>query len=330
MATWFYVSGPYNYFSVFELQKGKLAELTAILSNHSALRADPYNDDAWVEFIELDIEKPNEGEQDLETTFLINRSPSSDSTHLANDFRDDDSGRASCCEQDLPDSDTAEFRTPVQSSLSSSPSSPSAVDPAVQTGAQPQQMKTQVSQESWPGTLDLYAQVRQVTPAGEVVLTPEEREEATKVDTIPKCDHQTKKKPEFQLLVLDAGDDNASEPHTHNMTTISQSPGPHTPSIAPAPEDVNSSLLGHREPQVAVNMPAAGAVPESPGLLSTPPPVSPLPPAEYTVVDGTDPQNSLLLRSNVTMPPAASSSQMKQMPSPEGYLTPDLLDSIAF
>lgn len=310
------------------LKKGNLAELTSILTSHAVLRSDLYNDDSWVEFIELDIEKPNEGEQDLETAFLIDHSASSDSTHLANDFRDDDSGRASCCEQDLPDSDTVEFRTPVLSS--SSLSSSSAVDPAatVQTEAQPQQVKT-ASQESWPGTPDLYAQVRQVTPSGEVVLTPEEhsqREEAVTKQDEPKCD-QTKKGPKFHMLVLDDSDknDNTSEPDTNNMTS-SQSTAHHSPSISTVVDDVNSTshqpLVGHRAPQQVA---PAAAAPQSSGVQSAAPTS---PPPEYTVVDGTDPQNSLLLRSNVPVGP--STPQVKQMPTPEGYLSPDLLDSIAF
>lgn len=294
-------------------QKGKLSDLTSILTTHAVLRSDLYNDDSWIEFIELDIDKPNETEQDLETAFLIDHSASSsDSTHLINDFRDDDSGRASCCEQDLPDPDTVEFRNLMLSSAS-------VLDPTAtpQTGA--------AFQDSWSGTPDLYAQVRQVTLSGEVVLTPEEqshRREVMNKRYKPKCD-QTTKEPEFHVRVLGDSDErgNTSEPDNNNMST-NQSTDRSTSTSLPL-DDVNGAprqpLMGYQEPQVA-----PATAPE----LTGPPSSALASPPEYTVVDGTDPQNSLLLRSNTPMAP--SSSHMKQMPSLEGYLSPDLLDSIAF
>ncbi len=47
---------------------------------------------------------------------------------------------------------------------------------------------------------------------------------------------------------------------------------------------------------------------------------------EYTMVDGVDWKNSLLLKSNT--PTAPQKAAVKSLPAPEGYLTPDLLDNI--
>lgn len=292
-----------------EKQKGKLSELTSILTSHAVLRTDLYNDDAWVEFIELDIEKPNETEPDLEKAFLIDHSASPDSAHLTNDFRDDDSGRASCCEQDLPEPDSVEIRTTMLSS--SSIFNPIAT---AQSAAQPQETVS-TSQDSWPRTADLYAQVKQVTPSGEVVLTPEEqsqRGEAVNKQDKPKCD-QAGHEPDFHLLVLEDSNekDNASEPGFDMCTN--HSTGEHSPTISPHEDNQDD-----QEPQGA-----AATAPESSG-----PQTSALPSPEYTVVDGTDSQNNFLLRSNASMAP--SSSNIKQMPTPGGYLSPDLLDSITF
>ncbi|XP_062411241.1 growth hormone receptor b isoform X2 [Sardina pilchardus] len=296
------------------LQKGKLSELTSILTSHAVLRSDLYNNDPWVEFIEVDLEKPSAIEQDLETAFLIDNSPS-DSTHLISDFHDDDSGRASCCEQDLPEPESVEFRTPMLSSSSN-------LDPTATPRTETQsQVVVATSQDSWPGTPDLYAQVKQVTPLGEVVLTPEKQNQ--KGEAINKQDKmkrdQTRKEPDFHLLVLEDEKGNTTEPGV-NMS-MNQSTEDHSPSLSPT-EDVNFAprqpLMDYQESQVASATAPESSVPQS----------SAQPSPEYTVVDGTDPQNSLLLRSNAPLAP--SSSNIKQMPSPEGYLSPDLLDSIPF
>ncbi|XP_048114828.1 growth hormone receptor b isoform X1 [Alosa alosa] len=292
------------------LQKGKLYELNSILTSHAVLGSDLYNNDPWVEFIEVDLEKPDAIEQDLDTAFLIDHSPSN-STHLTSDFHDDDSGRASCCEQDLPEPESVEFTTPMLSSSS-------ILDPTA-TPRTETQSQVATSQDSWPGTPDLYAQVKQVTPLGEVVLTPEKQrgETINKQDKM-KCD-LTRKDPDFHLLVLEDEKGNTSEPGV-NMS-MNQSTGDHSPSLSPT-GDVNFAprqpLMDYQEPQVA-----SAAVPES-----SVPQSSALPSPEYTVVDGTDPQNSLLLRSNAPLAP--SSSNIKQRPSPEGYISSDLMDSMSF
>lgn len=183
-----------------------------------------------------------------------------------------------------------------------------------QSTTQPQETVA-TSQDSWPGTPDLYTQVKQVTPSGEVVLTPEDQSqkgEAINKQDKPKCD-QMEQEPDFHLLVLEDSDEksNSTEPDT-DMST-SHSTGEHSPAISPKEDN-----QGDQEPQGAAAIAPESSVPQT----------SPLPSPEYTVVDGTDPQNSFLCRSNAPMAP--SSSNIKQVPTPGGYLSPDLLDSITF
>uniref|UniRef100_A0A8C6TJI1 Growth hormone receptor b n=1 Tax=Neogobius melanostomus TaxID=47308 RepID=A0A8C6TJI1_9GOBI len=122
----------------------KLRELTSILGP-SELRSELY-DDPWVEFIELDLEEHQE--------LLLGNAPFGES-RVKNciSFRDDDSGRASCCEPDL------------HSDTESMPSHPPTVDETA--GPSPH---TPLSKEA------MYTQVSEVRPSGKVVLSPEDLE----------------------------------------------------------------------------------------------------------------------------------------------------------
>uniref|UniRef100_A0A8C6TS68 Growth hormone receptor b n=1 Tax=Neogobius melanostomus TaxID=47308 RepID=A0A8C6TS68_9GOBI len=126
----------------------KLRELTSILGP-SELRSELY-DDPWVEFIELDLE---EHQAEPPTTCLLPGSIRPNSTHESIGFRDDDSGRASCCEPDL------------HSDTESMPSHPPTVDETA--GPSPH---TPLSKEA------MYTQVSEVRPSGKVVLSPEDLE----------------------------------------------------------------------------------------------------------------------------------------------------------
>ncbi len=75
--------------------------MTSILGAPPDLRPELYND-PWVEFIDLDIEEQNDRLMGLDTDCLMHPSLSTNCTPLSIGFRDDDSGRASCCDPDLP------------------------------------------------------------------------------------------------------------------------------------------------------------------------------------------------------------------------------------
>ncbi|KAK1893006.1 Growth hormone receptor [Dissostichus eleginoides] len=102
------------------LKKGKLDELNFILSGGGmgglpTYAQDFYQDEPWVEFIEVDAEDADTGEkednQGSDTQRLLGLChPASHhmNTGCSNavSFPDDDSGRASCCDPDLPEQDT--------------------------------------------------------------------------------------------------------------------------------------------------------------------------------------------------------------------------------
>ncbi|KAM4635406.1 growth hormone receptor-like isoform 1-T2 [Polymixia lowei] len=295
------------------LKKGKLAELTSILGGHPDLRPELYNNDPWVEFIDLDIEEPNERLTDLDTDCLMDRSPSSNCSPLSIGFRDDDSGRASCCEPDLPCDPEASPFHPLLSNLSPchEPCIPVASDPS-----------SPVAGESpWvvPGRGDLYAQVSEVKSSGEVLLTPEEQKEVEKTtgkDTEEELKVEKERdnaKAKFQLLVINADAGGyASELDAGKV----------------------SPRLSTEETSEPFQREGSGSVPcqnfgdyQGPYLESSITPIPPLSPAPvYTVVEVVDTQNSLVLTPNPTPPPQLI--MPKSMPTPEGYLTPELLGDI--
>ncbi|XP_029920790.1 growth hormone receptor-like isoform X2 [Myripristis murdjan] len=298
------------------LKKGKLGELTSILGGYPELRPELYNSDPWVEFIDLDIEEQTL--TDLDTDCLVDRSLSSNCSPVSIGFRDDDSGRASCCDPDLPSDPEASPLHPLlpnRSSSSPDPSDPVASDPSSPvhsptTGEPPFAV---------PGREDLYTQVSEVRPSGEVLLAPEEQtdvEKTTSKDTEKETGVEKEKenaKKEIQLLVVNAD---------HGGYTSELDAGKLTPRMSAA--EMSESC--QREDSSSV--PSQAFVDyQRPYLESDMTPVSPLPPAPvYTMVEGVDRQNSLLLTPNPT--PAPQTIIQKALPTPGGYLTPDLLGDI--
>ncbi|KAI3361938.1 hypothetical protein L3Q82_012292, partial [Scortum barcoo] len=292
------------------LKKGKLRELTSILGGPPDLRPELYNNDPWVEFIDLDIEEHSDRLTDLDTDCLMHRSLSSNCTPLSIGFRDDDSGRASCCDPDLPsDPEASPFHPLIPNELlskelsgqtacepSSSLQSPAAEEPAFMAA----------------GREALYTQVSEVRSSGKVLLSPEEQTEVeittskdTEIDIIAE---KEKEKKEFQLLVVNA--DHGG--YTSELNAGKMSPRSSTGDLSePCQKGGDSSS----SPSL------------SPYHESNTTPTSPLPPPPvYTVVEGVDRQNSLLLTPNST--PAPQLIIPKTMPTPDGYLTPDLLGSV--
>ncbi|XP_044030063.1 growth hormone receptor b isoform X2 [Siniperca chuatsi] len=285
------------------LKKGKLRELTSILGGPPDLRPELYNNDPWVEFIDLDIEEQNDRLTDLDTDCLMHRSLSSNCTPLSIGFRDDDSGRASCCDPDLPSDPEA---SPFHPLIPTQTSFPTACEPS-----SPVQSPT-AGEPSFvaPGREALYTQVSEVRSSGKVLLSPEEQtevEKTTSKDTEKDIIvEKEKEKKEFQLLVVNPDHGGYTSELNAGKTSLKLSTGDTSESCQTGGD--LSSL-------------------PSPYHKSDTTPMSPLPPAPvYTVVEGVDRENSLLLTPNST--PAPQLIIPKTTPTPDGYLTPDLLGSI--
>ncbi|XP_069562236.1 growth hormone receptor-like isoform X1 [Brachyistius frenatus] len=288
------------------LKKGKLRELTSILDGPPDLRPELYNNDPWVEFIDLDIEEHNDRLTDLDTDCLVDRCLPSNCSPLTIGFRDDDSGRASCCEPDLPsDPEASPFHPLMPNQTLNKESS----CPAASESSSPVQSSSiggplLVA----PGREALYTQVSEVRSSGKVLLSPEEQsevEKSTSKDTGKGVVEKEKETGAFQLL-CDFRD------YTSEFNA-----GKTSPKLSTA--DLNEPYQTGVELSAA---PSPSAHQESYTL-----PMSLLPPTPvYTVVEGVDRENSLLLTPNST--PAPQLIIPKIMPSPDGYLTPDLLASI--
>ncbi|XP_041884357.1 growth hormone receptor isoform X3 [Corvus kubaryi] len=191
------------------LKKGKLDEVNSILACHDTYMAQLYNDDLWVEFIELDIEDPDGKNRASDTDRLLSEDHLK--SHGCLGVKDDDSGRASCCEPDIPEtdfsasdtcdatSDSDQFKKATEKEedllcldRQDDESLPSLAntDPQRQHGnTQPENSHpwapfadsiesprpsahTQISNQNSLTSTDFYAQVSDITPAGRVVLSP--------------------------------------------------------------------------------------------------------------------------------------------------------------
>ncbi|KAB1281679.1 Growth hormone receptor [Camelus dromedarius] len=202
------------------LKEGKLEEVNTILAIHDNYKHEFYNDDSWVEFIELDIDDPDEKTEGSDTDRLLSNDHEKSLNILG--AKDDDSGRTSCCEPDILETDfnasdtcdgTSEVAQPQrlkgeadllcldQKNQSDSPSNDAA--PATQqpsvilaeedkprplliggTESTHQAAHTQLSNPSSLANIDFYAQVSDITPAGSVVLSPGQKNKAG----IAQCD----------------------------------------------------------------------------------------------------------------------------------------------
>ncbi|XP_078127011.1 growth hormone receptor b isoform X1 [Sander vitreus] len=282
------------------LKKGKLRELTSILGGPPDLRPEMYHNDPWVEFIDLDIEEQSDRQTDLDTYCLVERSLSSDNSPLSIGFRDDDSGRASCCDPDLPSEPEALPFIPLipNQTQSKNPSCPTACEPSppVQSPA------TGEPRSVAPGREALYTKVSEVRSSGKVLLSPEEQtSQDTEKDIMAQ---KEKEKNEFWLLV------------------VNRDHGGYT-------SELNAGKINPRSSTGDMSEPCQtdGDLSYSPSRESDSAPMSPLSPAPvYTVVEGVDRQNSLLLTPNSTPDPQLVIP--KVMPTPGGYLTPELMGSI--
>lgn len=91
------------------LKKGKLDDLNSILTSQHMYKPDMFRDEPWVEFIELDMDEPGDKTDASDTERLLGGFDSVgiggshgclSSSHALN-LKDDDSGHASCYDQEL-------------------------------------------------------------------------------------------------------------------------------------------------------------------------------------------------------------------------------------
>ncbi|XP_052444950.1 growth hormone receptor [Carassius gibelio] len=280
------------------LLKGQLTEFTSILGTHPSLRPELYSNDSWVEFIEVDFDEPHESQEEL----LIADSPVSDSPQMSSSFRDDDSGRASCCDPDLSDHDQTDLHHPSTSShdgfhllsrAQTGPQQPAAFSPQDTT---------------WSNSL--YSQVSDVNHHGGVVLSPEEKETMALKDK----NHNNEKDIQ-QLVVIPDEQGYTSEFVASTISAHHNKPNPPTDQLQSQEQHAAFRDLKNLSTETVTST-------QSTAFPILAKPTSP----EYTMVDGVDWKNSLLLKPNT--PTAPQKAAVKTLPTPEGYLTPDLLDNI--
>lgn len=320
------------------LKKGKLDELNFILSGGSMGGLPPYapdfyQDELWVEFIEVDAEdtdgEEKEDNRGSDTQRLL--SPPQPISHHMNingcsnalSYPVDDSGQTICYDPALSDQDNLMLMStflPGQtededvsfSVVQSAPSSERGQDPLVQTGGQ----------QTWVNT-DFYAQVSNVMPSGGVVLSPGQQPRIQE-GTLAKESEQLKKGGEseekqkemqFQLLVVD--------PEGNGYTTesnVRQSTTPPT-SLVPGEEyqTIDPRQVETKPVTTAEDNQSPYFVPDSPETQFF------APVADYTVVQELDSHHSLLLNPPHQSTPTCLPQHPLKTPMPIGYVTPDLL-----
>ncbi|KAG5841288.1 hypothetical protein ANANG_G00197970 [Anguilla anguilla] len=227
------------------LKKGKLEELSSILSSHHMYQPEPYQEDDWVEFIE-----------------------------------DDDSGRASCYDPEIPDPEVPELPGPDPLALPKQGPGPAHLTPPSSASPSPTTVdrahpliQTQLGTQTWVN-MDFYAQVSDVTPSGGVVLSPgqqggaperaeeekkkkkekkgeEEKggEEREKEEEREKSRKKKENEEKFQLVVVDPeGGAYTSERGTPSKSAPNSNPVRATPPPRPRHPPSGSPRRGTRAP----------------------------------------------------------------------------------
>ncbi|XP_037338504.2 growth hormone receptor a [Pungitius pungitius] len=326
------------------LKKGKLDELNFILSGGGigslpTYATDFYQDEPWVEFIEVDAEDAGTGEKEDTQRLLDVSQPVGHhmNTGFSNavSFPDNDSGRASSYDPDLPDQDALLLMATL---LPGQPEDGETSPEVVKTAPAPERLliRTQTAgPQTWIHT-DFYAQVSNVMPTGGVVLSPgqqlrsQESTSGTEEGTQKGKEHkgsedseeEKEKEEQFQLLVVD--------PEGGRQASESDAPQMFAPPSSPMPGEGYQTI----PPQLAETQPAARAGDnQSPYILPDPPQSQVFARvADYTVVQELNSQHSLLLNPPPRESPPACRPQhpLKALPAmPVGYITPDLLGSLS-
>lgn len=287
------------------LKKGKLRELRSILGGYPDLRSELYNKDPWVEFIDLDIEEQSNRLTDLDTDCLMERSLTSNCSPLSIGFRDDDSGRASCCDPDLPCEPEPSPFIPLIPNLTESRDSE-------QTSLHVPNPNAGEHCFAAPGREALYTQVSEVRSSGKVLLSPEDQTEVGQSTCKDREKgillEKKKENTELQFLVVNPD---------HGGYTSELNAGKRSPRVSSGDMGETCQIAGYSSSTPSL----------SPYHKSDTTTVCPLPPAPvYTVVGCVNRQYSLLLTPNSTPPPQLIIPKI--VPTPGGYLTPELLGSV--
>ncbi|XP_034026437.1 growth hormone receptor a isoform X2 [Thalassophryne amazonica] len=346
------------------LKKGKLEELNFILSGGGmgglpSYGPDFYQEEPWVEFIEMDAEdtdtREKETSQGSDTQRLLSLSqPARSHTNTGCSrvvrFPDNDSGHASCCDPELPDQDSQMLMTTM---LPGQPedreSSPDDLrrDPASEKGERSLVCTQTGVPQIWVNT-DFYAQVSNVMLSGGVVLSSDQQLRIQL--SIPAMQDETQKKGaesgakeetdemkeakqkelQFQLLVVDpegSGYTKESITQQNSTPTTSLIPGEGYQTIQPEPVETKPHQEDFLSPETTIDSPQSPYIlPDSP-QSQLPPPV-----ADYTVIQEVDSQHSLLLNPTPGQSPPSCLPQqaLKALSAmPVGYITPDLLGNLS-
>ncbi|KAM9391461.1 growth hormone receptor a [Pholidichthys leucotaenia] len=332
------------------LKKGKLDELNFILTSGGmgglpTYAPDFYPDEPWVEFIEVDAQDADNGENEenrgSDTQRLLGF-PQTVGHHINTgcsnimSFPDADSGRAICYNPELPDQES--LMRMMATLLPGQPEDEEAsLDvedraPALETEERPHVQTPTTGPVTW-FNIDFYAQVSSVMPSGGVVLSPgqqlkhQESNSATEEKT-RKCrkgsedngENAEQKQTEFQLLVVEPeGNGYTTE---RNVQQVSSPPSPPMPSegyhvIHPPPVETKSTTTTEEN--------------QSPYILPDSPQIELFAPvADYTVVQELDSHHTLLPNPppNPSPPPCIPQHPLKP-PMPGDYITPDLLGNLS-
>lgn len=316
------------------LKKGKLEELNLILGAGAMgglppLSPDFYQDEPWVEFIEVETEGANTGEkgenQGSDTQRLLSLPQHvGHHTHIGNSnsvcFPDDDSGRASCYDSDHPDQDPL---IPMATLL---PGQPEDRHPSADRGLI---INTQtIPPQTWVNT-DFYAQVSNVMPSGGVVLSPgqqpktQEHQKDCKKGSENEICEEIAEDLSFQLVVVDpeTSEDTQKQNTTPPVSPVSNE-GYHTIPLLPVePKPTDEQQSPYIVP------------PESPQSPQSPQSLIFSPVADYTVVQEVDSQHMLLNPPpQQHAPPSSCESQhpLKSLPAmPVDYISPDLFGNLS-
>ncbi|XP_068461006.1 growth hormone receptor a [Clinocottus analis] len=326
-------------------KKGKLDELNFILSGGGVgglptYAVDFYQDEPWVEFIEVDAPDADAGEkednQGSDTQKLLDLSqPVSQHMNIGFSnvvsFPDDDSGRASCYDPDLPDQDTLLLMAallPGQPEDGEASFDVAKRAPAPERGERPLVHTQTGGPQTWVNT-DFYAQVSNVMPSGGVVLSPGQQLRIQ--ESTSSTEEEKKKKKKKKGKEHKGGEDSEEEKEPSSQRTAAEPEGGDARQIgSPMPGEGYQTI----HPQPEETKPAAAAEGnQSPYIL----PDSPQSQffgrvADYTVVQEVDSQHSLLLNPppRQSPPPCPPQHPLKALPAmPVGYITPDLLGNLS-
>ncbi|XP_064410460.1 growth hormone receptor a isoform X2 [Latimeria chalumnae] len=308
------------------LKKGKLDELSSVLSSHNTYNAELYNDDLWVEFIEVDIDDPEEKADESDTDRLL--SENSQKSHNCFNTENVDSGRTSCYEPDIDNtevtagesfgsiSDVAEPQKRDEedenllcldqndmNNLSSGTSQAENREQPIkaklarnESGSNRCAIKTQLSNQSTWVNLDFYAQVSDITSAGGVLLSPGQHSKTGNTEIREKS--QEPKTDNNYASEVDAKEFSAISSNKENRSNVEKSSNQGTYFIT---EGLTSSAV-------------SSCTTDNDSKI----PLMPVP--DYTSVHMVDSQQSLLLNPSVL--------PSKDFTMASGYLTSDQLNKV--